>query len=207
MKGQTRARRNGPGSRLLSMQRNRPSLAARGGAVPGWGLRHCNCTARTQLRAAALLGGSGCSREGVAAEREGMVRGGRRRRGEQIGDGKGQLQLAKLGEGRRRRRADQEQKSSLLLPMVHHGERAREQGEGSNAVEVWAEAAPATRRGAEQGSSSAGGAEREGSGAQGRRVRLRGRGPGTAGCVGNSERGFSQKCHCDMFFGTEGVFG
>ena len=137
------------------------------------------------------LGGSGCSREGVAAEREGMVRGGRRRRGEQIDDGKGRLQLAKLGEGCRRRRADREQKSSLLLPMVHHGERAREQGEGSNTVEVWAEVAPATRRGAEQGSSSAGGAEREGSGAQGRRVRLRGRRPGTAGCVGNSQRGFS----------------
>ena len=52
------------------------------------------------------LGGSGCSRERVTAEREGMVRGGRRRHGEQIDDGKGRLQLAKLGEGRRRRRAN-----------------------------------------------------------------------------------------------------
>ena len=117
------------------------------------------------------------------------VRGRRRPANEEVvDDAQGQLRLAVLGEGCRW--ISDRKKSSLLLPVVHHGERAREQGEGSNAMEEWGEAAPATHRGAEQGSSSAGGAEREGSGAQGRRVRLRGRRPGTAGCVGNSQRGF-----------------
>lgn len=42
--------------------------------------------------------------------------------------------------------AHQRQKSSLLLPMAHYGERAREQGEGSNVVEVWGSRAGELRR-------------------------------------------------------------